>query len=398
MAPIRVALIGLSANATTSWAAEGHLPYLLSPRGRSHYIVTALLNSSTEAAEAARAHYGLPDDVRAYGDPAALARDPGVDLVVCSTRVDTHFDVVAPSARAGKAVYVEWPPAENLERSEALAQLVARSSWGSIVGLQGRAARVVLRIKEVVGSGRIGRVLGSDIEAYGSLLPRDELPEGLAYFAERKVGGNPVTIAFAHMMDYVHHVLGEFDGGVESRLQIQRPEIRVFGDGESVGEGAARRRVRSDVPDFVALHGALRGRDTVDGATLAVRFRNGPPFKGRPAFVWRIVGEKGEVEVESPSGPYLHSDSYDEPVVIRVHDHGRDEVEEVSWDWKGWQKELPIRARSIGEVYERFARWAESGRGTVEEGRRWPTVQDAVFRTRELEAMLQSFGKTSAEL
>ncbi|EFQ36646.1 oxidoreductase family protein [Colletotrichum graminicola] len=396
MAPIRVALVGLSANATTSWAAEAHLPYLLSPRGRSHYIVTALLNSSTEAAEAARGHYGLPDDVRAYGDPEALARDPDVDLVVCSTRVDTHFDVVAPSARAGKAVYVEWPLAEDLERSEALAQLVAQSSWGSIVGLQGRAARVVLRIRDVVLSGCIGKVLGSDVEAYGSLLSRDELPEGLAYFAERKVGGNPVTIAFGHMIDYVHHVVGEFDGGFESRLQIQRAEVRVL-----LGDGAAR-RVRSDVPDFVALHGALRGRDddtvAVDGATLAVRFRNGPPFKGRSALVWRIVGEKGEVEVESPAGPYLHSDSYDEPVVIRVHDHERDEVEEVSWDWEGWQKELPVRARNVGEVYERFARWAEAGRGNVEEDGQWSTVQDAFLRMRELEALLQGFGKPSGEI
>ncbi|KAK1579154.1 oxidoreductase family protein [Colletotrichum navitas] len=395
MTPIRVALIGLSANATTSWAAESHLPYLLSPRGRSHYIITALLNSSIKAAEAARGHYGLPDDVKAYGDPEALARDSDVDLVVCSTRVDTHFDVVAPSARAGKGVYVEWPPAEDLERSEALARLIAQSSWGSIVGLQGRAARVVLRIREVLHSGRIGKVLGSDVEAYGSLLPRDELPEGLAYFAERKVGGNPVTIAFAHMIDYVHHVLGEFDGGFESRLQIQRPEVRVL-----LGDGAAR-RVRSDVPDFVAVHGALRGRendDAVDGATLAVRFRNGPPFKGRPALVWRIVGEKGEVEVESPAGPYLHSDSYDEPVVVRVHDHERDEVEEVSWDWEGWQKELPVRARSVGEVYERFARWVEAGRGDVEEDGRWPTVQDAVLRMRELETLLEGFRKPSGEI
>ncbi|KAK2039653.1 oxidoreductase family protein [Colletotrichum somersetense] len=390
MAPIRVALIGLSANATTSWAAEGHLPYLLSPRGRSHYAVVALLNSSVGAAEAARAHYGLPDDVKAYGDPDALARDPDVDLVVCSTRVDAHFDIVAPSAAAGKAVYVEWPPAEDLGRSEALARLVERSGLGSVVGLQGRAARVVLRVKEVVGSGRVGRVLGSDVEAYGSLLPRDELPEGLAYFAERRVGGNPVTIAFAHMVDYVHHVLGEFEGGFESRMQIQRPEIRVVGG----GDGAAR-RVRSDVPDFVALHGALRGRgDVVEGATLAVRFRNGPPFKGRPAFVWRIVGEKGEVEVVSPSGPYLHSDSYDEPVVIRVHDHERDEVEEVAWDWEGWQKELPVRARSVGEVYERFARWAEAGRGDVEEDGRWPTVQDSVLRMRELDTILRGFGES----
>ncbi|WQF81242.1 Putative gfo/Idh/MocA-like oxidoreductase, NAD(P)-binding domain superfamily [Colletotrichum destructivum] len=390
MAPIRIALIGLSANAKTSWAAESHLPYLLSPRGRQHYTITALLNSSTGAAEAARAHYGLPGDVKVYGDPEALARDPDVELVVCNTRVDTHFDVAAPSARAGKAVYVEWPPTQDLESSEELASLAAASGGVSIVGLQGRVARVVLKVREIVDSGRVGKVLGSDVEAYGNLLSRDELPGGLAYFAERVVGGNPVTIAFAHMIDYVHHVLGEFEEAgtaFESRLQIQRPEVKILGAGPEL------RRVRTDVPDLIALHGAIRGRSTVDGATLAVRFRNGPPFKGRPAFVWRIVGEKGEVEVESPSGPYLHSDSYDEPIVIRVHEHGSDEVAEVPWGWDTWQEALPVRARNVGEVYERFARWVELGRGDVEGGGGWPTLQDAVLRMRELDTLFQHFDK-----
>ncbi|OLN85176.1 Galactose/lactose metabolism regulatory protein GAL80 [Colletotrichum chlorophyti] len=388
MAPIRVALIGLSAGAQTSWAAEGHLPYLLSPRGREHYAIAALLNSSAEAAEKARAHYGLPDDVRTYGDAAALARDADVDLVVCCTRVDTHFGVVAPLAEAGKAVYVEWPVTQGLGSSENLAALAASSGKSSVVGLQGRVTPAVLKVKEILESGRVGAVLGSDVEAYGNLLPRDEVPGGLAYFAERRVGGNPVTIAFAHMIDYVHHVLGEFgDGGrgFVSRMQIQRLAFKIRGE-----EG---RRVKNDVPDFVALHGALDGRDAAPGATLAVRFRNGTPFKGRPAFIWRIVGEKGEIEVESPSGPYLHSDSYDEPIAIRVHDHERDVVQEVPWSWEKWQEELPIRARNVGEVYERYARWVKAGKEEVEEDDRWPTLEDAVVRMRELDVLFERFDR-----
>ncbi|KAF3801556.1 Dehydrogenase aclE [Colletotrichum gloeosporioides] len=382
MAPIRIALIGLSASAKTSWAAEAHLPYLLSPRGRRHYAVVALLNSSVNAAEAARSHFCLPDNVKTYGDPELLAQDPDVDLVVCCTRVDTHSSVIAPSVRAGKAVYVEWPLTENLHSAEELTALAAEGGGGAIVGLQGRVAKVVLKIKEVVESGRIGRVLASDVEAYGNLLGRDELPAGLAYFAERRVGGNPVTIAFAHMVDYVHHVLGEFEEGWESRMQIQRAAVKVIGDGEE-------RMVRSDVPDFIAVHGALKGRNTVEGATLAVRFRNGTPFKGRPGLAWRIVGEKGEVEVESPAGPYLHSDSYDKPIRIRVHDHGRDVVEAVEWEWEDWQEELPVRARNVGEVYERYATWVRNGKRVGEEN--WPGIEDGLVRMKELDILFKRF-------
>lgn len=73
MAPIRVGLIGLTSATSeqegTSWAVSAHLPYLLkSP----HYTITALLNSSKAAAEAAIKRYSLPSETKAYGDPTGM--------------------------------------------------------------------------------------------------------------------------------------------------------------------------------------------------------------------------------------------------------------------------------------------------------------------------------------
>jgi predicted dehydrogenase len=48
-----------------------------------------------------------PNDVKAYGDPAALAADPNINLIVVCTRVDIHASVIEPNLRAGKAVYIE---------------------------------------------------------------------------------------------------------------------------------------------------------------------------------------------------------------------------------------------------------------------------------------------------
>jgi predicted dehydrogenase len=209
MSPIRIALVGLSASAKVSWAAEAHLPYLLSPLGRSHYTVTALLNSSIPAAESARTHFNLPPSVKCYGDPTLLAQDPDIDLVVVNTRVDTHIAIALPSVRAGKGVYIEWPIAPY---SASAKQLLLASTDGlenSIAGLQGRASPMVLILKRLLREGKIGKVLSSDVRGFGNLLPKDSLPEGLAYFADRQVGGNPITIAYAHMIDFIHEVLGE---------------------------------------------------------------------------------------------------------------------------------------------------------------------------------------------
>lgn len=389
---IRVALIGLSASAKVSWAAEAHLPYLLSKRGSSHYEVVALLNSTVSAAESARATYKLPSSVKTYGDPAALAADPDIDLVVVNTRVDVHFDTVAPSLRAGKGVYIEWPITENL--TKALELTGDKPVPNSIIGLQGRVSPVTLRIKEVLASGAIGTVLTSQVQAYGNLLQRDALPSSLTYFADRKVGGNPINIHYGHLIDLVHEVLGEFKE-FESRMQIQRPKLKVIGaDWRSSGE--VEGEVTSGVPDFLAIHGALQGGnirgsgDVVQGATLAATFRYGQAFPKQPGLTWSIAGTKGELLITAP-GPYLQSDSYDGPITIQLHDHERDEVKELGWGWQTWQKELPMRSRIVAEFYERYAEWIEAGKGSVKQGREWPRLEDAVVRMRDFDQIYKQF-------
>lgn len=386
MTRIRVALIGLSSTAKVSWAAEGHLPYLLSPKGNKHYELVALLNSSVAAAEAARQHFGLPSDVKTFGDPKLLAEDPQVDMVVCNTRVDVHCSSIEPSIKAGKAVFVEWPLTENIGRAIELTG--GQPVPNSIMGLQGRVAPVVLKLKEVLDAGRIGQVLSSDIRAFGNLLPTDAVPVTLTYFADRAIGGNPITIAYAHMIDYVHEVLGEFDS-FQSRMQIQRPTLKVIDrDGQVTGT------IPTDVPDFLAVHGLLRStRTSVDGATLNVTYRSGQPFKGTPSFVWTINGEKGEIRITSPSGPYIHSDSYHAPVTIELHDLDSDQVDRIEWDWQEWQTELPVRARIVAELYERFSAWWAGGRpdGEMPEGKNWPRIHDGVERLREFEELFAQY-------
>lgn len=201
MAPIRLGIIGLSSSAVTSWASSAHLPYLLSPRGRTRYTIVALCNSSVESARRAISHYGLDAQrVRAYGDAASLAADGDVDLVVCCTRVDTHFALARPCVEVGKAVFVEWPPTHDVGLTRELALLAGEGDGGarSVIGLQGRLAPVVVRMRELVRGGGLGKVLSSEVRARGGTLDREKIAEGLAYFAERRVGGNVFMIGFAH--------------------------------------------------------------------------------------------------------------------------------------------------------------------------------------------------------
>lgn len=201
MAPIRIAIIGLSTTAKTSWAAGGHLPYLNSARGKERYQITALLNSSVDAAKRAIAGYDLGPDVKPYGSPQDLAADADIDL--CATRVDVHYDTIKPSIAAGKAVFVEWPLAENVQRASELADLAKEKHVDTIVGVQGRVAPPIVKVKELLHAGTIGKVLSSELYLAAPFVERGRVSEGLGYFLDKKVGGNPVSIGFAHSTYYL---------------------------------------------------------------------------------------------------------------------------------------------------------------------------------------------------
>ncbi|CAN8103992.1 unnamed protein product [Discula destructiva] len=387
MAPIRLAIIGLSSSAVTSWASSAHLPYLLSPRGRERYRIVALCNSSVESAKTAVKNYGLdPANTKAYGDAAALAADPEVDLVVCVTRVDTHYALAKSSVEAGKAVFVEWPLTHDIQHSRELARLAEEKGSPTVIGLQGQLTPVVLRIKELLYEGRLGKVLNSELRAHGGTNDREMVAEGLRYFADRKVGGNIFTIGFAHLFDYVQSVLGEATD-LQASLQLQRPNMKLRD-----GSGNVVETIVSNVPDLMNVTGSFQESEIVQkGASLQVRFRRGQPFKGEPALTWHINCEHGEIRLTSPSGTSLHAASYNEPVVIEIHDFATDAVETVPWSWPGWQEEddLPIVSRSVARLYEAFFEHQIN-----DAPREYPIFLDAVKRHEQLHSILSKWSST----
>ncbi|EMC96280.1 hypothetical protein BAUCODRAFT_70124 [Baudoinia panamericana UAMH 10762] len=350
MAPIRVALIGLSQSAKTSWATEAHLPYLLSNRGKQKYKIVALLNSSEAAAKRSIESFDLGPDVKAYGSPQELAADPDIDLVACTTRVDVHFPTVKPSIEAGKAAFVEWPLAENAQRAAELATLVERTGAPTFVGLQGRVSPIIRKLADTLRDGVIGKVLSSKVDAYSIFSARDTVSEGMSYFLNKQIGGNSITIAVGHLIDTIHSVLGEYVSS-NAHTQIQRPDWAV-----TDAETGAKRSAKCDVPDLLSLHGTLSASSYVaEGASLVVNFRRSTPFPGITPFVWTINGEKGEIRVTNKNGVYLSAEGDKSAIKTEVHSFATDTVETLDWDFEEWQESLPPRSKNIAKLYDLYA-------------------------------------------
>ena len=364
MSPIRIGIIGLSTTATTSWASSAHLPYLKASNGK--YAITALCNTSVDSAKKAIKAYGLPATTKAYSNPEDLAADRGIDLVVCSVRVDAHYPSVKPAILAGKAVYVEWPLASSVAQSSELYNLAQERDVRTMIALQGRVSPIIQTLKSILESDRIGPVLSSTIAAVSAAGDSDKLSSGLAYFLDRKVGGNAVTIVYGHMIDYVHHVLGEFSS-FQAHSAIVQKEIQIT----QSPDGKVLETVKSDVPDFLTVHGTLEGSN----APLAITFQRRQPFKGTPGFMWYITGSKGEIRITSPK-PILQA--YDIGTEILVEDYASRTVQKV--EWKSEFADLPPTARNIAALYEAFAK-GETG---------YPDLGLAERRSKEIEEVFRS--------
>lgn len=318
-----------------------------SARGKERFKIVALLNSSVEAAKKSIEAYELGSDTKAYGKPEDLAKDPDVDLVVCTTRVDVHYDTIKASVEAGKNVFCEWPLAENATRASELAEAAKESGSKTMVGLQGRVAGSILKLREVIQSGAIGKIVSSDFTAYTPGGGGREMSEGLAYFLDKKVGGNPVTIAFAHTIDYIHRVVGEYATS-SVQTQIQRPNQSIID--AKTGE---KKATTSDVPDLVSVHGTLKPSEyVVEGATLTGNFRSGPPFPGTTPLIWTITGEKGRIRVSNERGPFIQAAAAAKPTPIELEDFETGEVKNVPWEWEDWLEPLLPAGKCIGRLYD----------------------------------------------
>jgi len=356
MAPIRVGFIGLSTK--PAWANRTHFVYLTAS---PHYQIVALLNSSVSSAKAAIAHYELPSTTKAYGSPEDLAKDPDVDLIVCSVNVGEHYKLVKPMLEAGKGAVVEWPLASSLSEAEELLKIAEEKRVKHAVMLQGRFNPTLVKIKEMIKSGKIGRVLNSNATAFCGMLENNGVTSKTSLWTLKKeVGGNNVTILFMHLIDGILSVLGELDT-FDALLSIQRPVMKFM-------EGGTFNRTTHDQ---VMVHGTLES-----GGVLSVHLA--AEKRREVGYRWNIQGETGEFEIVAP-GPFPQVSP---PIEATYYDaNGKAEVITVSEKDEA-TKILPANAPKPAENVARFYEAFRKG-----ESDKYATFNHAVMRQRWVEAM-----------
>lgn len=328
-------------------------------RTSPNYQILALCNSSLESTKAAIQAHDLPAETRAYASPEELAADKDVDLIVISTRVDTHDGLATTAANAGKNTYVEWPLGSNADQARQLVSLAKEKGIKTVVGLQGRREPSVLTAKEIVASGRLGTIHSVNVHSTVGIWQNGAVGERYDYMLDRKVGGNALTIYTGHTLDTIFFVHGELKKGYSTLLGNLRPRMhKMAGDGKISDETFAK-----DTPDQVSdsrgsaecwLTGRcqilLQGRfDTGSAPVFSFHQRAGNKFSDKPGLTWRVYGDKAEMLIEVDGGsPHIGS-----PTKISICDGDTGKVDEVALDQS--YEGLGMPSANIGALFDAYA-------------------------------------------
>ncbi len=100
--------------------------------------------------------------VRVVADPADLFASPDIDAIAIATPIYTHFELAKKALEAGKHVLVEKPLAPSVVQCEELASLAASNGRVLMVDHTFVYTGAVRKIRELVASGELGRILYFD--------------------------------------------------------------------------------------------------------------------------------------------------------------------------------------------------------------------------------------------
>ncbi len=150
----------------SAWGANDRLSYgLIGAGGRGRYLNQNFKKLGAECVAIAEVYdpntqQALKDspNAKTYVDYHDLLAQPGVDAVVIATPDHQHCPMLLTALAAKKDVYLEKPMSHSVEESQTMIAAVRKSSQIVQVGMQRRSAPSVIKAKEIVDSGILGKI------------------------------------------------------------------------------------------------------------------------------------------------------------------------------------------------------------------------------------------------
>lgn len=286
MKTLRVGIIGLGFIGKVHAYGYATLPFYydkLGVRGRITHVCT----SKPETAEAGRAQLGAEV---ASTDYRAITENPEIDVVNICTPNHLHKDALLSAMQHQKHIYCDKPLVVNMREADAIIAALPSYKATAQMTLQCRFFPAVMRAKQLIDEGFVGRVLefrATYLHA-GSASPSAPLRWKLS----AEAGGGVINDLASHILDLIHHLLGDYEA-IVADTQIAYAERPSAAD--------PSRMLKVDAEDCVML--LARMTSGALGTIEATKIATGTEDEVR----FEIHGVKGALRFNSMDPHFLEA-------------------------------------------------------------------------------------------
>ena len=145
-----------------------------------------------------------------YTDAQELIDDPDVNAVYVATPPSSHATYAIMAMRAGKPVYVEKPLAASYDDCARINRVSEETGVPCFVAYYRRYLPYFLKVKEIVDSGRIGRLV--NVQVRFAVPPRAldyDRPDKMPWRLQPDVAGGGYFYDLApHQLDLLQYMFG----------------------------------------------------------------------------------------------------------------------------------------------------------------------------------------------
>jgi len=198
------------------------------------------------------------------------------DAVIVANPTAFHLDVALPAAETGSAILLEKPVSHSMDGLDVFRAAVQRAGSKVLVGFQFRFHPGLLRAREAIAAGVIGRIISGHVH-FGEYLPDWHPWEDYrgSYAARAEMGGG-VVLTQCHALDYLPWLLGGVESAWAFTAKLSDLDVNVE-DTAEIGlrfQGGALGSLHLDFNqqppshhlEIIGTEGSLRS-DLADGAT-----------------------------------------------------------------------------------------------------------------------------------
>ena len=189
--------------------------------------IVAITDILPEAVKAVLPDYGLdPEKIQLFADPDVMLDNVALDGVLVGTRCDLHTQMAVKVMRRNLPLFLEKPVATSMADLIQLREAGAAYRSQAVVSFPLRVSSLVQTVKEIVESGKIGRI--DHVQAVNNV------PYGAVYFQEwyrdQDVTQGLFLQKATHDFDYINYLLGDMPTWVSAMTAKQ-----IFGGDHRAG-------------------------------------------------------------------------------------------------------------------------------------------------------------------